>query len=224
MFQGISLIFVLTKYGKYEKDTMEKIRSFLRTSVIGGITVVLPATITFLVLKLIFDFITDLIQLLTELLVSTREMQRFLADSIVIALIFTACFFIGVIIKTRLGKWIYSSVEEKIFKAAPGYSIIKEAVNQFLGRKKTPLSTVALANIFQNDTLVTAFITDTHDDGSYTVFVPTGPNPTSGNIFHLSSKYVHIIDTPVQDAMRSVISFGAGSADLLKAYNTENDE
>jgi len=62
---------------------------------------------------------------------------------------------------------------------------------------------------------MTAFITDTHEDGSYTLFVPTGPNPTSGLIFHLAGKYVHPVDVPVQDAMRSIISCGAGSSKLI---------
>jgi uncharacterized membrane protein len=61
-------------------------------------------------------------------------------------------------------------------------------------------------------------VTDEHEDGSFTVFVPTGPNPTSGQIFHLNQKYVHPLDVGVEDAMRSIISCGAGSTDLLSAY------
>ena len=95
----------------------------------------------------------------------------------------------------------------------------KETVGQFIGNKESPFSSVALAQIFGNETLVSAFITDKHADGSYTVFVPTGPNPTSGNIFHLEAKYVYKIDVSVEDAMRSIISCGAGSAKLLEAMN-----
>ncbi|MFC1563433.1 DUF502 domain-containing protein [candidate division KSB1 bacterium] len=193
---------------------MKRIKSFLKTSILGGLIVVLPATITFIVLKWIFDFITGLIQPLTTILVSNSDIQKFIADIIVIIFILASCFFIGVAIRTKLGKWFYREIENRIFKAAPGYSLIKEAINQFLGRKKTPLSTVALVNIFQNETLATAFVTDTHEDGSYTVFIPTSPNPTSGNIYHLKSEFVHVVDISVQDAMRSVISFGAGSSKI----------
>ena len=99
---------------------------------------------------------------------------------------------------------------------APGYSLVKETVFQFLGNKKSPFSSVALAQIFGNETMVSCFVTDTHEDGSRTVFVPTGPNPTSGNIYHLEAKYVHPVDVSVEDAMRSIISCGAGSSTLLK--------
>jgi uncharacterized membrane protein len=69
--------------------------------------------------------------------------------------------------------------------------------------------------------LATCFITDTHEDGSYTVFMPTGPNPTSGLIYHLEGQYVHLVDIPVQDAMRTIISCGAGSEKLISQYRPE---
>ena len=68
------------------------------------------------------------------------------------------------------------------------------------------------------------FITDTHGDGSYTLFVPTGPNPTSGLIFHLEGRFVHPVNVPVQDAMRSIISCGAGSARLFAEYAADRKD
>jgi uncharacterized membrane protein len=68
---------------------------------------------------------------------------------------------------------------------------------------------------------VSAFVTDSHDDGSYTVFVPTGPNPTSGNIYHLKGKWVHPVDVSVEDTMRSIISCGAGSSMLIEKLGSE---
>jgi uncharacterized membrane protein len=65
---------------------------------------------------------------------------------------------------------------------------------------------------------MTGFITDEHHDGLYSVFVPTGPNPTTGYIFHLKPKYVHHVDVPIENAIKSVISCGAGSSDLIDAY------
>jgi len=80
---------------------------------------------------------------------------------------------------------------------------------------------VALEQIYSNDTLMTAFVTDEHSDGSFSVFVPTGPNPTSGLIYYLKGEWVHLIDVPVEDDMRSIISCGAGSARLIEAYKAK---
>ena len=89
---------------------------------------------------------------------------------------------------------------------------------QFIGIKKKPFSSVALAQVFGNDIMATVFITDEHPSGIVTVFMPTGPNPTSGLILHLDKKYVHIVKASVEDTMRSIISCGAGSTKLIEAY------
>jgi len=198
---------------------MDRLRSFLRTSLLGGVVVILPVTILLSLFVWIFNLVTGLIDPLTQFLAKDSQLNEYIADYIVIALIIAACFFVGVLVETRLGGFLYRMIENRILKLAPGYSMIKETVLQIFGTKQgSPFSSVALAQVFGNETLMTAFITDTHEDGSYTLFVPTGPNPTSGLIFHLEGKYVHPVDVPVQDAMRSIISCGAGSGKLIKEH------
>ena len=198
---------------------MKRIRDFLKTSLLGGLVVILPVAILIFVFKWIFNLVTNMVQPLTDLVMARSQMQEILADILVIAVILSLCFVIGVFVRTRLGKWIFQTLENKILKIAPGYSLIKETVMQFVASKKSPFSSVALVQIFGNETLASAFVTDTHENGSYTVFVPTGPNPTSGNIYHLEARFVHPIDVPVEDAMRSIISCGAGSTKLVKALS-----
>jgi uncharacterized membrane protein len=142
------------------------------------------------------------------------------------------CFLIGLFEKTKLGKIALNYSEKKALKKVPAYSLIKETLLQFTGNKKSPFSKVALVDLFGNGTLVTAFITDQaknriphtyHDsDKRYkeqeyiTVFMPTGPNPTSGNIYHVDSSRVLEIDVPVEEVMKSVIGCGLGSNTLFK--------
>ncbi len=191
---------------------MQRLKNFVKSTIIGGLLVVLPTGILLGVMAWVFKTVQGLISPITGLI----SLHPLLADLLVIVMIVAACFVIGVFVRTRLGKFVYSLIETKLLAKAPGYSLVKETVFQFLGNKKSPFSSVALAQIFGNETMVSCFVTDTHEDGSRTVFVPTGPNPTSGNIYHLEAKYVHPVDVSVEDAMRSIISCGAGSSTLLK--------
>jgi uncharacterized membrane protein len=197
---------------------MSKMKSLIKTSFLGGLTVILPVAILVFVFKWVFGVVARVIQPLTNLILIKSNLREIMADLLALAIIITVCFIVGVIVKTQIGRFIHTSLENSILKFAPGYSLIKETIMQFLGRKKTPFSSVALVQVFGNETMLTAFVTDEHSDGSYTVFVPTGPNPTSGNIYHLESRFVHQVDVPVEDAMRSIISCGAGSAMLIDAY------
>ncbi len=194
---------------------MKGIKEFCKSAVIGGLLVVLPLAIFLFALTWVFGVVRAGIGPVTTLVMENSPLQGVVVDVLVISLLVVACFAVGVLVRTKLGKWIYSILEAKVLLKAPGYSLIKETVAQFLGNKKSPFSSVALAQIYGNDTMVSAFITDEHEDGSYTVFVPTGPNPTSGNIYHLPSQYVHPVDVPIEDTMRSIISCGAGSSALI---------
>ena len=192
---------------------MQRLKNFVKSTVIGGLLVVLPTGILLGVMAWLINTVRGF---LSHLPGRNADEKSLALDILAVLLLIVSCFVIGVLVRTRLGKFIYSLIETNILAKAPGYSLFKETVFQFLGTNKSPFSSVALAQIFGNETMVSCFVTDTHEDGSRTVFVPTGPNPTSGNIYHLEAKYVHPVDVSVEDAMRSIISCGAGSSTLLK--------
>jgi uncharacterized membrane protein len=198
---------------------MSRLKNFIKTSLLGGVSVILPAALSLFIFKWLINIITDFIQPLTNLIVFKSHLQEFIATAVVIFIILTVCFVVGVIVRTRGGKFIQEGLENRILKIAPGYSIIKETVMQFVGRKKATFSSVALVQPYENDTLMTGFVTDKHADGLYSVFVPTGPNPTTGYIFHLKRQYVHPVDVSIEEAIKIVISCGVGSGKLFKAFS-----
>ena len=204
---------------------LTRTKTFFKTTLLGGVIVVLPTIILGFAFKWLFGKVGDGIRPLTQLVGDNLELpdeyERLIATLIVLSVILLSFFLIGLFIRTRIGRWIYSAFENSLLSKAPGYKMIKETVNQFLGKKESPFSSVALVQIFENETQVTAFITDRHDNGTITVFVPTGPNPTSGFIYHLDQKYVHPVPVSVEDAMRSVISCGAGSDALIKGLKPD---
>ena len=200
---------------------MQRLKVFFRSTLVGGLLVILPTAIFLFAVTWIFGLVRRTIRPLTLVLVENSRIEGFVADFLVILVLIGACFSIGFFVHTKSGKWLHMFLESKLLMRAPGYSLIKETVQQFLGARKSPFSSVALVQIFGNDTLVSAFVTDEHDDGSCTVFVPTGPNPTSGQIFHLPGQFVHPVEVPVEDAMRSIISCGAGSGMLVQKYRED---
>ncbi len=198
---------------------MNRLKEFVKSTVVGGLLVILPLAISFFTLTWVFGLVEEAISPLTTIVMQKSPLQGLVADILAVALLIVVCFSVGVLVRTRLGKWLYSVLESNVFLKVPGYSLIKETVYQFLGKKKSPFSSVALVQIFDNETLLSAFITDEHADGTCTVFVPTGPNPTSGNIYHLPKDRVHPVDVSIEDAMRSIISCGAGSSILIEKKN-----
>jgi uncharacterized membrane protein len=202
-------------------EIMDKIKAAIKTSLVGGLVVILPVAILAFVFRWIFKVITDAIQPLTDRAVAIYGVPEIAGDLIVVTLIVLCCFLVGFIVKTSVGRYMHRVFDDRLQQIAPGYRMIKEVVVQIFGNKEnSPFSNgqVARVRLFGPDcpTEVTALVTDKGDNGIYTVFMPTGPNPTSGNIYHVEESQVTLCpDIKLDSAMRTVIACGAGSASIF---------
>lgn len=196
---------------------MTDIKSSLRQSFFAGLLVLLPVIILFALVNWVFTKLQGWLSPIANKL-QTEGMRDIVAFMLALTFVICICLLVGYFVRLRIGKFIHDQLERRILKIAPGYNLIKETLMQFLGNRPSPFSSVALVRIFENETMVTAFVTERHDNGWFSVFVPTGPNPTSGNIYHLKPEMVHHVSLPVEDVMRSIISCGAGSQSLIKAW------
>ncbi len=199
---------------------MTRFRNFLLTTFLGGFVVLLPFVIFILLIKLIIGIVEGILAPLTNLLKNEFNLPvpEYLTSTVAILIVIILCFVIGLTIRTQFGRRSFRHLERTYLLRLPMYGTIKEAVQQFSGAKKMPFSDVVLVDAFSNGTRMTGFITDEHASGNYTVFVPTGPNPTNGYIFHVTAAQVEWLDKSVktEDALRSIIGVGVGSAGIMK--------
>lgn len=198
---------------------MNELKKSLRQSFFAGLLVLLPGVILWAVLYWVFQHLQGWLLPIAKSL-QTEGTGDFVAFLMALALVICVCLLVGYFVTWRIGRYLYELIEQRLLSVAPGYNLIKETLQQFLGNRESPFASVALVRIFENDTMVTAFVTERHANGWCSVFVPTGPNPTSGAIYHVKPELVHHVNLPVEDVMRSIISCGAGSGPLIRALQT----
>jgi uncharacterized membrane protein len=190
-------------------------KRYIRATLLGGIAAVLPLGLVIIVIRWFVGLIEKYLGPIVELFETESHYLPLAIYAILIVGILVSFFFIGVIIETRIGKFFTSVLEKKYLMKIPGYRIARETVMQFFGKNKSFFSQVVLVNLFNSGTLMTGFITE--DQGEIlTVFVPTGPNPTSGNIYHVSRDKVVLSGTTVDNGMKTIISCGAGSSEIFR--------
>ena len=196
---------------------LRRLRRFFLTTVIGGIAVVLPFTILIMLVRFIVNFFSSILAPIRPLFPFSQGVAEWIIDLLSFAIVITAFFMIGLVVRTSFGSRMFTRFEERWLMQLPFYSVLRETVRQFFGAKKTPFSQVVLADVFNNGMLMTGFVTDDElGNGYITIFVPTGPNPTNGFIFHVPEQRVRFVDTRPEDAMRTIIGVGTGSAILFK--------
>ncbi len=201
---------------KKKRTAWHRLRGFFITTVIGGLAVMLPIALLIVLFRFIWNFLSNLLSPMRGLLPLQEVTATWVIDLISLSIIVIGFFFVGLFVRTRFGKNFVKGVEETWLEPLPFYGTIRDTVQQFFGNNKMPFSQVVLVNVFNTDTLMTGFITEELDNGIYTVFVPTGPNPTNGFIFHVRKHQLQFIDVKPEDAMRTIIGVGTGSEILFK--------
>ncbi|MCB0560966.1 MAG: DUF502 domain-containing protein [Phaeodactylibacter sp.] len=198
---------------------LRKLRRFFLTSVIGGMVVVLPITIFFALLRFIVNFTAGILTPLRPLFPFSKDVADWLIDLISFAIVIALFFMIGLAVRTQYGNKAINRFEQRWLMQLPFYPVLRDTVRQFFGGKKTPFSQVVLCDPYNSGALMTGFITDDEvGHGFITIFVPTGPNPTNGFIFHIPEDKVYLVDTRPEDAMRTIIGVGTGSRVLFEKW------
>jgi len=195
---------------------MIKAGNFIKTTLMGGLLVVLPIVITFFFLRWIFNLVTGMIAPLTKLIVAQTDTRQLVGDAIAIVIIILVFFLVGLSVKTRLGRYVFCRLEKHILKIAPGYSLFKETLKQLLGRDQRPFSQVVFGKPFGGETMMTGLVADELPDGRLTVFFPSALNPTTGLLCHVRSEDLTHLDVTVEEAMRTIIGCGTGTSKLYK--------
>ena len=197
-------------------------RRYVRVTLLGGFAAILPLALVILIFRWIIGLIERYLRPIVDLFNTDSELLLFVIYVILVAAIIVSFFFIGIIVETRIGRFFTTVLEKKYLMKIPGYKIARETVMQFFGKQKSFFSEVVLVDLFNAGTLMTGFITDDQGD-MITVFVPTGPNPTSGNIYHVRKDKVYRTKAAVDHGMRTIISCGAGSSEIFKDIDNPDE-
>ena len=184
-------------------------KRFLVTTLIGGLLVILPIGLFIWLVTLVWGLLSRIIAPIVNLIRVDFINNDFVIQLIAFALIISICFFVGLFVRTQIGKTIWINIEENILEKLPFYKTIKDTVGTLFSSRNKSFRQVVLVEVM--NTQMTGFVTDQHKNGLYTIFVPTAPNPTNGFIFQMPKEKLTFLDLSPEDAMRTIIGMGTGS-------------
>lgn len=206
---------------KKKRSPLKGIGNLFLTTLIGGITIILPLAILVTIVRFTWNFIVGLLAPMRDLWKFIGGLDIWMMDLISLIVIITSFFFIGLFVRTRIGNNVFRSFEKNTLERVPLYNTLRDIVQQFLGKKESTFLQVVLVKVFNSHTLMTGFVTEIINEDLYTVFVPTGPNPTNGFIFHVQKEQLEFVDTKAEDAMRTIIGVGTGSTILFPQFKQD---
>lgn len=190
---------------------MRRLAEFTKTTLIGGMLVVLPLYLSVLLVLKFFQVLAGLIAPVADHVHVQEEFRQLLVVGAGIVI----CFLAGLVVRTGPGAWAKNTMERRLLERIPGYALIRGLAGRFVGQAENDSFAPALVDL--EDSLVPAFVVDRHADGRLTVFVPSVPTPATGTLYIMDPSKVHMIDVSFHKAISVISHWGAGSHELVAA-------
>ena len=192
------------------------VRNFFKMAVLGGLFVIFPIILFLYLLSWVSGIFIDMFLPLSQLYSRSIGVHIYLGHVMSFVTLIMGSFFIGVFTRTQFGNLFYYYTNQLLNKI-PGYAMVNDIFTQFFGKDKKAFSQAVLVDRFGHGILESGFITDEFylNDIIYnTVFIPTGPNPTSGFIIQVPSEKIIKSSSSIDKTMKSIIGCGSGSSKI----------
>ena len=205
--------------------TLKTIGSLIRTYLLTGVFMLIPAAITLYIIYFIFQF--------SDGILGGALAERIGYQIPGMGLILTAliCLLVGMIAQNYVGKRIIKGIDasmEKIPVVKSLYTGIKQVGNVIMQQNKSEFKRVVLLEYPKADCLALGFVTadfmyPINDErvakNLVSIFVQTTPNPTSGFMLIISKDKIVDLNIDIEIAMKIVISGGLVQANKLIENN-----
>ena len=195
---------------------MKGLAELTKTTLIGGLLIVLPIYLSILMLAKTLSAIGTLLSPVTATIPAGAQFRQVIAVLIVLAV----CFIAGIVVRTGPGLRAKNALERSVLERIPGYSLVRGLTARVSGDEGEGAFRPALVEI--EDALSPGFIIEELDDGRYTVLVPSVPTPAAGALFILPRERVHPIDVPFTQAVKVISKWGAGAGELARGVSVRS--
>src|SRR6187431_2990004 len=100
---------------------MKALARFTMTTLIGGLLVVLPIYVSFILLAKTLSGVLALLSPVTATIPAGVQFRQAIAMLIVLA----GCFLAGLVVRTKAGSHAINAMERAVFEKVPGYSLVR---------------------------------------------------------------------------------------------------
>jgi uncharacterized membrane protein len=191
---------------------MKALSEFMKSTLVGGLLVVVPIYFSALLLAKALAGLVKLIGPVTSLL---PESLHALRGPVAVLAVVVLCFATGLALRTTFGQRLFRGFERRVLEKIPGFGVLRGAIRRVSGRSDDAMFQPVLVEI--EDALTPAFIVEELDDGRCAVLVPSVPTPAAGSLYILPRDRVHWVDAPVTEVVSVITRWGAGAGKLVKA-------
>jgi uncharacterized membrane protein len=191
---------------------MSGLKKYFRTALVGGVLVALPIFLLVNLFLWLLGWLNRSLAPISRYAVFAFDVSPWMGNLIAILVALGVCLALGAVVGTQAGHRAFTWLEAHTLHRLPGYNPIKEVVGYISRRDRNPFSRPVLVTL--GDASFVGFLSDELGDRC-TVFLPTGPNPTTGLVIHVHRAQLQTLEVSTATAMKTIIACGAGAQAIL---------
>ena len=161
---------------------MKRLAELTKTTLVGGLLIVLPIYVSLLLLAKTVAGILSLVSPVAAAIPGAGQFRQVIAILIVLA----ACFLAGIVVRTGVGLRAKNAFERSVLERIPGYALVRGLAERVAGESREGAFRPALIEV--EDALAPGFIIEELDDGRYTVLIPHCRRPQPGIFVHHAAR------------------------------------
>lgn len=192
-------------------------RSFLTSTIIGGLVFVIPFIIIVALLLKAIQFMMIVAVPIDSFIPADRIGGVALTNLLAILLVILICFLAGLAAKSIYSKGLDQSIDSRLKLMLPGYAFIrwfagsldKDSANEYL---------VPVIAKF-DDSAQLGFEVERLENGIVVIYLPGAPNPWSGNIVYMTDDRVEKLNLKFSSVSRTIQRIGIGSEEFMRNIN-----
>jgi uncharacterized membrane protein len=190
---------------------MRGIYRFLKSTMIGGLVVLLPVVVLVAIVGWAVDLAVKVVEPLFARLPDKSVGGVSLVVLIAVVGVILACFLAGIVAETALVRGLGNRAE-RLALLVPGYALMKRVGADLIGVEgKRPVRTVLVR--FQASCQI-GFLMETLPDGQHVVFVPGVPKALVGTLHIVEPDRVRVLSMSVSAALDALGRLGVGLGEV----------
>jgi uncharacterized membrane protein len=194
---------------------MKQIIEFFKTIVLGGLFVLLPLLIVYLLLDEMLELVVALATPIADLFPKDTFEKVNAPVLLGVILILGASFIFGLALRSltlrRVGLWI----EGRVLSRLPLYTAVKHLSSGLLGAEDSNAFRPAVAKSAEGEKEIVYVIED-QGDGNLTVLVPWAPASFAGSVKIMARERIEMLDANLDETSAVLGRWGIGVAELLR--------
>ena len=191
---------------------MKNLIELIKTTALGGLVLLLPLAVLVLTVTFMLKALIRMNAWLAAKLpfIQSHPTLKFIVVAIILLLM---CLAAGVLVRTQWGTNWARKLDTFVDSKVPMYGLLRNMAKRFTGENMLELSPAEIS-LHGGDTKVIGFVMERLGDGRATVYVPTSPLVSHGQVYIVPATSIAKLEASPRTVIDVLTSWGYGSRAL----------